>query len=369
MILSTMILAAFQVSTAQVSSVDYSLKFNTATCLYDVYMVVEEGNARGTLQRAQFNAQVSIVAPTTSSVYVTESYMPIVDNQNRSGNEPATWSISNELEDPETLEGSRIVSVIPQLLPTAFYNDLAEGDEVKIFSVKVNPVPTCAQDVRLYDNEMDPSSFYSGMSGADFRNGFTIGGVEQKYNKNTEVVLPTGPNIEYVNFSATDKIALDVNIVAKENAPCQETVSLSIETPAGATMDYRSFLASDVADLQMGDYQVVAKDELGCVSKASFTPISTEVETVPVTAFESGVYPNPAQNQFALTLEGPIGTKIHAQMLDVEGKVAQANILDITLDEELKIVNIDTNVVPGMYNLSLTINEGHKVTHKILIIK
>jgi len=332
-------------------------------------MVVEEGNARGTLQRAQFNAQVTIVAPTSSNVFVTESYMPIIDNQKRGGSEVSSWSISNELENPSALEGNRLVSIVPQLLPAAFYNDLVEGDEVKIFSVKVNPVPTCAQDVRLYDNESDPASFSAGMGGSDFRNGFTIGGVEQKYNKNTEVVLPTGPEIEYVEFSATDKIALDVNIIAKENAPCQESVELSIETPSGATMDYRSFLASDVADLQMGNYHVVAKDGLGCTTRSSFTPISTEVETTPVTTFDSGVFPNPAQNQFALTLEGPIGTKVQAEMVDVEGRIAQANILDITLDEELKIVNIDTNVLPGMYNLALTINGGHKVTHKILIIK
>ena len=41
------------------------------------------------------------------------------------------------------------MSISPVLAPTAFYNELEQGDEVKLFSIKVNPIVNCAEGVRL----------------------------------------------------------------------------------------------------------------------------------------------------------------------------------------------------------------------------
>ena len=89
-----------QIGYTQIQSVDYSLRYNSETCLFDCYLIVNEGNTKTTVSRAQFNSQVTIVVPVTSNVFVEESFMPLKDNQTLRSAEPVSWEITNELEQP-----------------------------------------------------------------------------------------------------------------------------------------------------------------------------------------------------------------------------------------------------------------------------
>ncbi len=362
-----------QFSSAQVESVNYKLAYNNETCLFDCYLVVNEGAAKKTLHRAQFNAQITLVAPEESNLFVTESYMPLVDNQDGRSTKPAQWNISNEVEKPASLEDSRLVSIFPELLPAAFYNEINAGDEIKLFSFKVTPTLDCAKDVRLYNNASDPSSKTKGMYGGDFRNGFTMGGVSQKYADNSATVFPAKPVIEEVNFSMKNKISLGVKTSSKNGSACQKDFTYTVVAPDGSAIGYDAFINSKVEDIQRGDYKVIATDNLGCSAQKRFNPFGSsttpEEEVTTELSFDSGIYPNPAQNGIALTLNGTIGTKVTGDIVNIEGKVVESNIVDMTMTSPVEVLNINTTLAPGMYNISLTLNNVEKVNHKLLIIK
>lgn len=364
-----------QVSFAQVESVNYSLKYNNESCQFDCYMVVNQGSAKNTIDRAQFNAQITVVVPSTSNVFVTESYMPLVDNQNRDGEEAASWSISNEVENPAQLSGDRLVSIVPELLPAAFYHELHVGDEVKLFSFKVTPITDCAKDVRLFDNSNDPNSFGNGMLGSDFRNGFTIGGIDQKYSENNATVLPTSPVISEVNVDLKNSINLEIKASQPNASACQTSLKYDIYGPNGLIGDYRTFVGMNKKDLERGQYRVVATDELGCTAEAGFNPynssntVEVELPTEVVSEFSSDVYPNPSQNKFSLTLNGAKGSTVIANILDISGKLVKGSIVNTTLSGSEEVISVNTELSPGMYTLSLNINEERTVNHKLLIIK
>ncbi|MBK8110721.1 MAG: hypothetical protein IPK46_10515 [Saprospiraceae bacterium] len=155
------------------------MKFNPQSSLYDCYLHIAEGNAFTKKERIQFNAQVSFVLPAEAEMNIIETHMPLKDNLHFGGNNAAKWYITNKIENPAALRGQRIVSVTPDLSPTGQYNELREGDMVKLFSFNVYPLPTCGEAVRLFDNAKDPGSSAEGLRGGDFSNGFTIGGTAQ----------------------------------------------------------------------------------------------------------------------------------------------------------------------------------------------
>lgn len=359
---------------SQVESVNYKLQYNNESGLFDCYLVVNEGSAKKTRDRAQFNAQITLVAPTQSNIYITESYMPLIDNQDSRSEVPANWEVSNEIESPNQLEDSRLVSIFPELLPTAFYNDLNVGDEVRLFSFKVTPMVDCAKDIRFYNNDQDPTSIVKGMGGSDFRNGFTMGGVNQKYAGNSATVFPTKPVIKNLDFSMKNRINLDIDMAPFAGSAAQKELTYAVVAPNGKQYSYEEFLASNTNDILRGDYTVIATDNIGCSAEKRFNPFgsSTELEAevvATVSDFNSGIYPNPAQNAFALTLNGAIGTKVSGDIINLEGKVVKRNIVDLTLSSNEEVINIDTNLTPGMYSLSLTVDNSNTVNHKLLIIK
>lgn len=359
---------------SQVESVNYKLQYNNDSGLFDCYLVVNEGSAKNTRDRAQFNAQITLVAPKASNVYITESYMPLINNQDSRSTVPANWEVSNEIESPNQLKEMRLVSIFPELLPTAFYNDINTGDEIKLFSFKVTPMVDCAKDIRFYNNNQDPASVGKGMGGSDFRNGFTIGGVDQKYAGNSATVFPNKPVITDVDFSMKSRVSLDVKMAPFAGSSIQKDLTYTVVAPNGKVESYNDFLASDIKDIQRGEYTVVATDNIGCTAEKRFNPYGTsselESELVPsATAFDSGIFPNPAQNEFTLTMNGAIGTKVTGDIIDLEGKVVKSNVVDLSLTNNEEIISVNTNLVPGMYSLSLTVNKSEVVNHKLLIIK
>ena len=80
--------------TSQVTSVDYQLKYDTAQCQYDAYIIINAGSATSVSERIQFNAQYSIIVPTGTVLTVTQSHMPLLNNATYTGTVPMTWSVN-----------------------------------------------------------------------------------------------------------------------------------------------------------------------------------------------------------------------------------------------------------------------------------
>lgn len=169
---------------AQVTGVKYVLSFNEATGLFDAGIVIAEGQATSAVHRTQFNAQYSFLVPAGSDVNISKRYMPLQDHQEYKGFVPCDWKIASIVKSPEIMPDKDFYGIIPTLGPSAQYNDLKKNDTVRIFSIAVTPIPNNKGDVRLFENSKDPSATSKGMSGANFTNGFTIGGLQQRYAGN-----------------------------------------------------------------------------------------------------------------------------------------------------------------------------------------
>jgi hypothetical protein len=181
---------------AQVSEVKYKLSYNIQDNTHDLYLVIAKGSASTPIQRTQFNAQVSIVVNAGIDIAVVKNYMPLTNNTQYGGTVPCRWeSWSNYF-----FQGKQYLSFGPVLSPTSQYNNLKEGDEVKLFSITLSKV-ACNNEVRLFDNEIDPSP--GSLGGGDFDNGFTMGGIYPLYTGNENTSITECPS-ECRIFSYTD---------------------------------------------------------------------------------------------------------------------------------------------------------------------
>jgi hypothetical protein len=126
------------------------------------------------------------VVPTGDAVNIMDRYMPLKDNQNYSGSEPLFWKMSNPAFEPAAQPENDFYPIIPTLSPASFYNDLEEGDIIKLFSFIAGTTGQYDENVRFFKNGIDPSDTAPGMNGGDYSNGFTIGSAENIYNGNAE---------------------------------------------------------------------------------------------------------------------------------------------------------------------------------------
>jgi Secretion system C-terminal sorting domain/Bacterial Ig-like domain (group 2) len=184
-LLVALVIGGYMTSSAQVNKVQYQLRYNAVDTTYDMYLIVHEGSAKNPTDRTQFNAQISLLVPSATKLEITKLYMPLIDNFNYNGMTPLKWLIINTVSSPISMPKYDFISIVPQLaLSTSRYNDLQEGDSVRLFSVRANPMPSCLSEIRLYENGKDPISSAPGMQGGDFSQAFTIGSIIAKFDKN-----------------------------------------------------------------------------------------------------------------------------------------------------------------------------------------
>jgi hypothetical protein len=189
-----MVLANLSLS-AQVSEVKYSVEYNESTAFFDCYLHIIKGSTRAGMHvdRVQFNAQFSLVSHAGVDIEIIERFNPLIDNIDNNGTEPNGWQIFNRLKSPDEAPGLNFYSISPKLAPTSHYNDLFEGDKVKIFSVKSAPIDTCTYKLRMFDNTIDT---IIGTTNGDYRNGFSVGGIMQLYSGNVDDSFVGGESIE-----------------------------------------------------------------------------------------------------------------------------------------------------------------------------
>lgn len=247
--------------TAQVTSVDYQLKYDTAACQYDAYIIINAGSATTVPQRIQFNAQYSIVVPTGTALSVTQSYMPLQSNATYTGTTPLTWSAGTPIIAPAAQPESDFYSITPDLGITSHYNDLAAGDTVRIFSIAVDTVFDCSQGIRIYENGVDPDSNAPGMGMADFSNGFTLGSITQIYSANSTQLYPPQPLIVSITNACSDGVEIDLTA---ETSTCQDSLTYSWTGPDSYTSTTEDVNITPALPANNGIYEVVITDAFGC---------------------------------------------------------------------------------------------------------
>ncbi|MBK9045034.1 MAG: Ig-like domain-containing protein [Saprospiraceae bacterium] len=253
---------------AQVTSVNYQLKYNTDSCRYDAFIIINAGTATSVARRTQTNAQYSIVVPTGTGISVARSYMPLKDNQTYTGTEPAPWTITTSVIAPAAAPDYDFHSITPNLATASQYNNLASGDTVKIFSIDVDRINACGDSIWIFRNGIDPGSGAPGMGGGDFRNGFTIGGPSQRYNANATQKNPPKPVI--ISALTTCSAGIEIDLTATTTA-CQGDLIYAWTGPfsySSTTQDV-SIFPSTVNNI--GDYKVIVTDSLDCKDSITVT--------------------------------------------------------------------------------------------------
>lgn len=385
-ILIIALLAVASGLSAQVSAVKYALKYNPETCLFDCYLAVDSGKTKMLRHRAQFNSQVTIVAPNGSHVVVQESYMPLKDNQEYRSEASIDWIETSLIDAPAVAADLSFHSFTPSLAPTAFYNDLKAGEEVRLFSIKVDPMVDCAADVRLFDNATDPNSSKDGMEGGDFRNGFTMGGLQQLYAGNAAAVLPTSPAIENLQVTYRKGVNVAFDVVEGSQSECQKGIQIEWYGPNGLIGKGPTAPELSHADARSGDYRVRVVDALGCIAEetimlgastgvnshelAGGQESSVTTSTWDINDSSSAIYPNPANGFTTISVAAAAGVKVTANLCDIDGRIIQNNIVNEVLSGsgiEAR-VNLGT-VAPGMYTV-IVYNDGiQAASHKLLVIE
>ncbi|MGB4841252.1 MAG: hypothetical protein WBP08_19750, partial [Saprospiraceae bacterium] len=145
-----------QTGLTQVTDVKYQIRYNTSNCRYDCYLIIVAGSATTSQQRAQFNAQYSVVVPAGSSISVAQNFMPLQNNQNYTGTTPLRWILSSSVLAPGAEPQSDFYGITPTLSPASFYNNLVAGDTIRLFSLAISPVPNCGSGIRIFRNDIDP---------------------------------------------------------------------------------------------------------------------------------------------------------------------------------------------------------------------
>ncbi len=275
-------LLSFTTMFGQVTSVSYDLKFNSNTKHFDVYLNILEGNVSSPRERMQFNSQISIILPNNTSIAISESHLPLIDNASNRGTKAMDWLLNNHLKNVKALKGNSIYSFTPDISKAASYNNMKSGESVKLFSLEISPLPADLSSVRIYKNNVDPGS--SQLEGSDFSNGFTLGSVNQLY---TEVV--------------------------------KETV------------------------------------------------ITTPTKEVEITN-GSSIYPNPAVDKVNLTINAKVGSKVVANVYDINGKMVIKNAMNEKLATASQTASIPLNLTPGFYNMTVVI-DGQSTDHKFIVVK
>lgn len=177
----------------QVTAVDYMINYNSSTCLYDCYIIVQQGTAITPLERTQTPLQMSLAVPSGLQVEIAESHNPVYGNiVPGTGTDPVEWRISSTITSPAVAPYYDFIAIQPYISPVGRYDELAPGDTVRVASLSITPAVHGVAGVRLWDNATDPNSTSLGMNGSDFSNGFTLGSTQQVYRKNAIQNHPTG---------------------------------------------------------------------------------------------------------------------------------------------------------------------------------
>ena len=204
------------------------MKYDTSTCLYDCFLIINAGSASTVAQRIQFNSQYSIVVPFGTTVAVDTTYNPLVNNSTGTSTTPADWSIATTHDYPIVAPTTTYYSIVPTIQPQAHYNNVTSGDTIKLFSLSISPTANCASEIKIFENGVDPSSSDPDMAGLDFSNGFTMGSINQLYLANSTQVYPPTPLIVSVINECNTGIEIDLTA---ETSNCQTPLSFQWTGP------------------------------------------------------------------------------------------------------------------------------------------
>ncbi len=239
----------------QVTGVRYYMEYNYDNCQYDCSIIIDEGNATLAPYRTQFNSNYTIVVPTGTTINIEETYLPIQNNQNYTGTVPADWVIGASAINANGL-GIDYHPIVPSISPSAQFNDITEGDTLKLFSFSVDGNTDCGAGVRFYENGVDQNA-----NGADYSSGYTIGGPWEDFLGTAPIAYPSVTEIQEPTIDNDGVVSIDLTL---DMPSCMSSYSILWTGPNGYTTTEEDVMINPATPADYGMYKVVIEDGLGC---------------------------------------------------------------------------------------------------------
>ena len=300
----------------QIKEIDLLCDYEEQDAVYHVSIVIAEGSAETPAHRIQFNCQLAFVMDTSIFLSLSQRYTPLLNNVAMTSNTPMNWILKQRIDRPVQDPEHNYITVEPTLNPTAFYNNLFEGDTVRLFTLSVDKGKVCAGSVRFADPALDPPR----VNGVSVQQGFTIGGTEQLYSAYNRFPYLTLSHLDgVVSFSR------EGDYYQLYNHTTQELVGESSN--------------NEITVVEDGIYYGVLTtgDCLTQSERITITLSSIDDITQPVT-----VYPNPTQNYLILD---NVYREADIRIVDILGRhqpiKLRGNLLDVShLKEGSYILNM-----------------------------
>jgi hypothetical protein len=277
---------------AAVNNVTYKIVYNPSTCLYDVFMTVTNGSTTSIFEQEAYNAQVSIVVPSGTTVGTTS----ITSNEPKTGSYSGTtltrttatgWSYTNSNSWTSGSSNVTVYAFTPNL-SNAYWPSLSTGSSVLLFSLPISTT-TCGSGIRMWNNNIingtsvaggDPSSSTSGFNGKDYNNGVNFSddlsfNLIQAYSGNgTSSTAPVSPTIASTNLTISGG---NINGTASvsQSGSCATISSYTWTSPAGGGFTYTSTTSPSFTRAALtanyGAYTLTVTNSLGCTATALAT--------------------------------------------------------------------------------------------------
>ena len=319
---------------AQVTGVNYQLKYDTVDCRYDAFLIINAGSASSISERVQFNSQFSVIVPTGTTVAVDESFMPLLNNSNYTGTEPIDWQLGTSVINDPALPGYDFHSITPYIdLQTFHYNNLSAGDTIKIFSLTTSPITNCGDEIRMYENGSDPTSADLA-GGTDFSNGYTQGSPNQLYEGNSTILHPPAPTLVSLTNQCGNGIEIDLTAFTSN---CQGPLTFEWEGPDSFTSTSEDVVIQPALPANNGLYSVTITDAFGCTTVATIdatskpnagpdeTMCAGECITLSGTDPITGTWAQQAGNSPGVTLSPLPGGQVQVCMANSTSSAAPVN--------------------------------------------
>lgn len=260
LVFSFFFLFSFQSFSQQVTGVDGLLSYNDETCVWDCGIIITNGSATNGFFRTLFTSSYVVVVPTNSTVTLSENYNPIINNQSGTGTTPVIWNSSNSTLNVD-LDGDMIgdgVDFYPfynTTVPSAQFFNLATNDTIVLFSINIEGLTNCGEEVRLFQNGVDPGT----VNGGAYGNAITIGGTANDYTNNRLIGYPEAEVPSYI----VDNQGV-VSIDLQPDASCSSVFEYAWTGPNGFTSTNEDVLINSAGSSDYGVYEVVVTNLLGC---------------------------------------------------------------------------------------------------------
>lgn len=133
---------------APLDDVKYEIRFDESTCLYDCYIIAENGNALTQNERLKLASTYSIAIPKDVNIVAIHSVAPSSDS----------WEVGDSVIAAPADSLMKFYQIHTTLSgPPEFYDPIYQGDEVLLFSVEVDANVFGQCGFRNYVNGQDPT--------------------------------------------------------------------------------------------------------------------------------------------------------------------------------------------------------------------